>query len=449
MKRFIIYIIIISSIVLSQDTLSTKTFGDSLINDEGRSVQQTTEGGYINTGWIESYGDGEEEAAAELAIAKNTLVELAAELAAAEKAAAAEAAAKNNLDELSVELSAAKYTLARLSFKLVAAEKHASVMTAAAEAAAKLSAAENILAEIAVEKATRQAAAAIAAAEKADAKKHTKKATAELAAAKKAAKEAAAAIAAAVKAATEMAAAAKAAEEMAATAKVALAELTAELDAAKKDSEEAAAELAAAKIALAELAAEKAAAEKAAAEKVALEKAAQLAVDCQAKYNESTAAYEAGNLEANIALKREILGMSCDEELSSKVQYYIGWTYGNKLFDMDAAQAEYQKGANNYFSGLKYVEKCEEKLALYKKNDEAEAVYKAGDFAKSAVLREEVGLTKGCDKELAAKNLYLAGYIHQKKLNDNAKAKALYEIVVISFSGSRWVDKAKQKLADL
>ena len=176
---------------------------------------------------------------------------------------------------------------------------------------------------------------------------------------------------------------------------------------------------------------------------------AQRAVDCQAKYDESQAAYKDGNLEANIALKREILAMGCDEELSSRSQYYIGWTYGNKLFDMVAAKAEYQKGANNYISGLKYVEKCEEKLALYKKNDEAEAVYKAGDFAKSAVLREEVGLTKGCDKELAAKNLYLAGYIHQKKLNDNAKAKALYEIVVISFSGSRWVDKAKQKLADL
>ena len=176
---------------------------------------------------------------------------------------------------------------------------------------------------------------------------------------------------------------------------------------------------------------------------------AQQAVDCQAKYDESQAAYEDGNLEANIALKREILAMGCDEELSSKAQYYIGWTYGNKLFDMDAAQAEYQKGANNYFSGLKYVEKCEEKLALYKKNDEAEAVYRAGDFAKAAALREEVGLTKGCDKELAAKNLYQAGYIHQKKLNGNAKAKTLYEAVVINFSGSRWVDMAKQKLQAL
>ena len=251
------------------------------------------------------------------------------------------------------------------------------------------------------------------------------------------------------------------------TAKVALAELTAELAAAEMAAEAAVVELATAKIAFAKLAAEMiAAAEIAAAEKARLaaeadikaeeakkaeeEKAiAQRTVDCQAKYDESQAAYKDGNLEANIALKREILAMGCDEELSSRSQYYIGWTYGNKLFDMVAAKAEYQKGANNYISGLKYVEKCEEKLALYKKNDEAEAVYKAGDFAKSAVLREEVGLTKGCDKELAAKNLYLAGYIHQKKLNDNAKAKALYEIVVISFSGSRWVDKAKQKLADL
>ena len=186
------------------------------------------------------------------------------------------------------------------------------------------------------------------------------------------------------------------------------------------------------------------------ARKAELENAiAQLAVDCQAKYDESQAAYEAGNLEANIALKREILGMGCDEELSSKAQYYIGWTYGNKLFDMVAARAEYQKGANNYTSGLKYVEKCEEKLALYKKNDEAEAVYKAGDFAKAAALREEVGMTKGCDKALAAKNLYQAGYIHQTKLNGNAKAKTLYEAVVIGFSGSEYVDRAKQKLATL
>ena len=60
-----------------------------------------------------------------------------------------------------------------------------------------------------------------------------------------------------------------------------------------------------------------------------------------------------------------------------------------------------------------------------------------------------MGLNKGCDKALAAKNLYQDGYIHQKKLNDNNKARALYEAVVINFSGSRWVDMAKQKLQAL
>ena len=231
-----------------------------------------------------------------------------------------------------------------------------------------------------------------------------------------------------------------------ATAKVALAELTAELAAADKAAEAAVVELAAAKIAFANLAAEKIAAEKATAEKAA---AAQLAVDCQAKYDESQAAYKENNMQKTLASHSGVVQMGCDEELSSRCQYYIGWIYGNKLFNMDAARAEYQKGANNYTSGLKYVEKCEEKLDLYDMSDEAEAVYKADDFAKAAALREEVGNTIGCDKALAAKNLYLAGYIHQKKLNDNAKAKALYEAVVINFSGSGYDDKAQQKLATL
>ena len=248
------------------------------------------------------------------------------------------------------------------------------------------------------------------------------------------------------KAATEMAVAEKAAEEIAATAKVALAELTAELAAADKAAEAAVVELAAAKIAFANLAAEKIAAEKATAEKAA---AAQLAVDCQAKYDESQAAYKENNMQKTLASHSGVVQMGCDEELSSRCQYYIGWIYGNKLFNMDAARAEYQKGANNYTSGLKYVEKCEEKLDLYDMSDEAEAVYKADDFAKAAALREEVGNTIGCDKALAAKNLYLAAYIHQTKLNDNAKAKALYEAVVINFSGSGYDDKAKQRLADL
>ena len=231
-----------------------------------------------------------------------------------------------------------------------------------------------------------------------------------------------------------------------ATAKVALAELTAELAAADKAAEAAVVELAAAEIAFANLAAEKIAAEKATAEKAA---AAQLAVDCQAKYDESQAAYKENNMQKTLASHSGVVQMGCDEELSSRSQYYIGWIYGNKLFNMDAARAEYQKGANNYTSGLKYVEKCEEKLDLYDMSDEAEAVYKADDFAKAAALREEVGNTIGCDKALAAKNIYLAAYIHQTKLNDNAKAKALYEAVVINFSGSGYDDKAQQKLATL
>ena len=141
--------------------------------------------------------------------------------------------------------------------------------------------------------------------------------------------------------------------------------------------------------------------------------------------------------------------MGCDEELSSKAQYQIGWSYGNKLFDMDKAQADYQKGADNYSSGLKFVEKCEDKLVLYKKDGDAEAAYKAGDFAIAATLREEVGTTKGCDKALAAKNLYQVGYIHQFKLSDNAKEKSWYETVVTNFSGSEYVKKANKKLAAL
>ena len=55
-------------------------------------------------------------------------------------------------------------------------------------------------------------------------------------------------------------------------------------------------------------------------------------------------------------------------------------------------------------------------------------------------------MTKGCDKALAAKNLYQAGLIHQKKLNNNAKARALYETVVINYSGSKYGDKARRSL---
>ncbi|NOR88383.1 MAG: hypothetical protein GQ527_12310, partial [Bacteroidales bacterium] len=42
----------------SGDTLWTKTFGGGE-EDKGKSIQQTTDGGYIITGWTKSYGNGE------------------------------------------------------------------------------------------------------------------------------------------------------------------------------------------------------------------------------------------------------------------------------------------------------------------------------------------------------------------------------------------------------
>ena len=256
------------------------------------------------------------------------------------------------------------------------------------------------------------------------------------------------------KVAAELAFAEKAAREKAAINKTAK-EKEDRIKAARKKSarKKAARKKAARKKAVREkMAAEKAKAEaeKDKAEARAKKLAVKLASDCLKIFDLSQELYKSGKHQETMDILETTLRMEgCDEEINSKAQYYIGWTYGNKLFDMDAARAEYLKGANNYTSNLKYVEKCVEKLALYKKNDEAEVVYKAGDFAKAAALREEVGLTKGCDRVLAAKNLYQAGYIHQKRLNNNAKAKTLYEAVVIYFSGSRWVDMAKQKLADL
>jgi hypothetical protein len=247
-----------------------------------------------------------------------------------------------------------------------------------------------------------------------------------------------------------MAAVAKAAEEMAATEKAASEMADAEKVAAEKATKEADAELAATKIALAELAAEKAAAEKAAAEKAAAEKAAQQVVDCQKKYDDSQEKYKAGQYEETVAILEDILQMDgCEGGISSKAQFYIGWNYGNKQYKLEEAKIAYQKVVDIYFSDLKYVERAKEKLTAYNLSDEANSVYNTGDFQMAVSLREKVVQQKGCDKTLAAKNQYLAGYIYMNKLNDFDRAKVAYQKVINNYTDSAYVLKAKKKLADL
>ena len=118
--------------------------------------------------------------------------------------------------------------------------------------------------------------------------------------------------------------------------------------------EEAEAEAVAAKSAVeaAELAAKKVADEKAAASKkaaaekaLATEKAAaEQDLACQETYNLSQEKYRAGKYEETVTILEELLQMEgCDEELSSKSQYLIGWNYGNKQFKLDEARVAYQK----------------------------------------------------------------------------------------------------------
>ena len=324
--------------------------------------------------------------------------------------------------------------------------KAAKEKAAAEKEAAELAAAEKAVAE----KASKEAVAELVAAEKAASEKASKEADAAIAAAKNALDALAVELAAAEKTATEMAAVAKAAEEMAATEKAASEMADAEKAAAEKATKEADAELAATKIALAELAAEKAAAEKAAAEKAAAEKAAQQVVDCQKKYDDSQEKYKAGQYEETVAILEDILQMDgCEGGISSKAQFYIGWNYGNKQYKLEEAKIAYQKVVDIYLSDLKYVERAKEKLTAYNLSDEANSVYNTGDFQMAVSLREKVVQQKGCDKILAAKNQYLAGYIYMNKLNDFDRAKVAYQKVINNYTDSAYVLKAKKKLADL
>ena len=261
----------------------------------------------------------------------------------------------------------------------------------------------------------------------------------ELAAAKKAAAEKEADELAAKKITDEKVTAAKKAAAERAVAE----RLAAELAAKKAVEELVAAEEAAKAAKIAEL-------NKAAAEAAATELVAQQSVICQRKYADSQEKYRAGQYVETVAILEEMLQMDgCDEELSSKAQYYIGYNYANDQFKLEQARKAYQKVVDIYPAGLKYVEYSKLKLASYLTSDEAEAAYKAGNFTEAVALREKVVQQKKCDNELAAKNQYLAGYIYQIKLDDLVKTKAAYNKVITLHPKSEYATKAQNKLAGL
>ena len=246
----------------------------------------------------------------------------------------------------------------------------------------------------------------------------------------------------------EQAAIAKAAEEM----RLANLERLAEEEdlSAKKTANEKAAAVAkaAAEKSIAEF---EAAADKATADKAAAAMAAAVqALDCQETYNSSQEKYRVGKYEETVVIMEELLQMDgCDEELSSKAQYYIGKNYGNKLFKPDKAREAYQKTVDNYTSGLKFVKKSEEMLAHYSMSDEAKAAYDEGNFQKAIDLSVKVAQLEDGDNELRAKNQFLAGNIYLNKLNNFNGARKAYQKVIDDYAGSKYVAMAVASLMAL
>ena len=177
------------------------------------------------------------------------------------------------------------------------------------------------------------------------------------------------------------------------------------------------------------------------------EQGAERPLYCQKLYDDSLVKYKTEQYVAAVIMLKQVVQMKgCDEELSSRAQYNIGNNYANDQFKLDEAKKAYQKVVDNYPEGFKYVEYAKLKLASYLLSDRAEAAYKAGNFTEAIALREEVIQQKRCDKELAAKNQYLAGYIYHKKLNDMDKAKAAFNNVIAIHPKSEYATKAQNKL---
>ena len=177
------------------------------------------------------------------------------------------------------------------------------------------------------------------------------------------------------------------------------------------------------------------------------EQGAERPLYCQKLYDDSLVKYKTEQYVAAVIMLKQVVQMKgCDEELSSMAQYNIGNNYANDQFKLDEAKKAYQKVVDNYPEDFKYVEYSKLKLASYLLSDQAEAAYKAGNFTEAIALREEVIQQKRCDKELAAKNQYLAGYIYHKKLNDMDKAKAAFNNVIAIHPKSEYATKAQNKL---